>query len=292
MIHLVILIALYNRSLTSNPNILDSNRCHRGTRRTLLCIAGVKLYTHNSGKMPFSHTPVSPQTRFREHGKAMNDSTYQPSRSNVSTTSPFGSALIFLQEETWYYNKNKTKDWVNLTASSDGVESHSLPGFTDNARAVVAVYCVLFSVAAVGNLSVFLTLLRARHRKSRVSLLMTHLAAADLIVTFVMIPLEVGWRVTTQWLAGNVACKLFLFLRAFGLYLSSNILVCISLDRYFAIIYPLKVSDARRRGKLMLSFAWFTSLLCSVPQVQLSYYKVLQSVRKFPLKASRACRGD
>ncbi|KAJ9581000.1 hypothetical protein L9F63_023822, partial [Diploptera punctata] len=146
---------------------------------------------------------------------------------------------------------------------SEGVEAHSLPGFTDNARAVVAVYCVLFSVAAIGNLSVFLTLLRARHRKSRVSLLMTHLAAADLIVTFVMIPLEVGWRVTTQWLAGNLACKLFLFLRAFGLYLSSNILVCISLDRYFAIIYPLKVSDARRRGKLMLSFAWFTSLLCS-----------------------------
>ncbi|PSN54032.1 Gonadotropin-releasing hormone II receptor [Blattella germanica] len=89
-----------------------------------------------------------------------------------------------------------------------------------------------------------------------------------------MIPLEVGWRVTTQWLAGNFACKLFLFLRAFGLYLSSNILVCISLDRYFAIIYPLKVSDARRRGKLMLSFAWFTSLLCSVPQVS-NFPKIL-----------------
>ncbi|XP_069696752.1 adipokinetic hormone/corazonin-related peptide receptor variant I-like [Periplaneta americana] len=216
----------------------------------------------------------------------MNDTTaQQDGRMNISSSavSPLGSALIFLQgtmqEDPWLYNqKNKTSGgssgiklhvdpnnpWGNGT--SDGVEAHSLPGFGDNARAVVAVYCVLFSVAAIGNLSVFLTLLRARHRKSRVSLLMTHLAAADLIVTFVMIPLEVGWRVTTQWLAGNFACKLFLFLRAFGLYLSSNILVCISLDRYFAIIYPLKVSDARRRGKLMLLFAWFTSLLCSVPQ--------------------------
>jgi gonadotropin-releasing hormone receptor len=154
------------------------------------------------------------------------------------------------------------------TAEDDGVEARSLEQSNDNARAVVAVYCVLFTVAAVGNLSVFITLVRARHRKSRISLLMSHLAAADLIVTFVMIPLEVAWRVTTKWLAGNFACKLFLFLRAFGLYLSSNILVCISLDRYFAIIYPLKLSDARRRGKLMLLFAWLNSLMCAYPQVR------------------------
>ena len=235
-----------------------------------LGVIAVQIFLHLLLAKQFT-VSVPSRSLLGEHGKAMNGSTYQSIRPNVSASSPFGSSFIFLQEEPWYYS-NKTKDWENVTGSSpDGVEALSLPGFSDNARAVVAVYCVLFSVAAVGNLSVFLTLLRARHRKSRVSLLMTHLAAADLIVTFVMIPLEVGWRVTTQWLAGNLACKLFLFMRAFGLYLSSNILVCISLDRYFAIIYPLKVSDARRRSKLMLSFAWFTSLLCSVPQV-LYYY--------------------
>lgn len=79
--------------------------------------------------------------------------------------------------------------------------------------------------------------------------------------------LQVGWRLTVQWLAGNLACKVFLFLRAFGLYLSSNVLVCVSLDRYFAILHPLRVNDARRRGKFMLACAWIVSLLWSVPQV-------------------------
>ncbi|KAK9752136.1 7 transmembrane receptor (rhodopsin family) [Popillia japonica] len=78
--------------------------------------------------------------------------------------------------------------------------------------------------------------------------------------------LKVGWRITVQWLAGNFACKVFLFLRAFGLYLSSNVLVCVSLDRYFAVLHPLRVNDARRRGKVMLAFAWGLSLLCAVPQ--------------------------
>lgn len=96
---------------------------------------------------------------------------------------------------------------------------------------------------------------------------MIHLVIADLLVTFIMIPLEIGWRITTQWLAGNIACKLFLFLRAFGLYLSSNVLVGISLDRYFAILYPLRVTDARKRGKFMLTCAWIISFVCSTPQV-------------------------
>jgi gonadotropin-releasing hormone receptor len=200
-----------------------------------------------------------------------------------------------MQEDPWLCNqKNKSCNsgvstsvnfhedpnapWWNTKDDGGGVEAHSLEETGDNVRVVVAVYCVLFSVAAIGNLSVFITLLRARHRRSRISLLMSHLAAADLIVTFVMIPLEVAWRVTTKWLAGNFACKLFLFLRAFGLYLSSNILVCISLDRYFAIIYPLKLSDARRRGKLMLLFAWLNSLMCAYPQVRNSIVALRQSL--------------
>ncbi|XP_044733757.1 gonadotropin-releasing hormone II receptor-like [Chrysoperla carnea] len=139
--------------------------------------------------------------------------------------------------------------------------------FNDNSLRTVIVYSLLFIIAAVGNLTVFITLFRSRHRKSRINLMITHLAVADLMVTFIMIPLEIGWRITVQWMAGNVACKIFVFLRAFGLYLSSNVLVCISIDRYFAVLHPLRVSDARRRGKTMLSVAWTVSLLYALPQI-------------------------
>ena len=82
-----------------------------------------------------------------------------------------------------------------------------------------------------------------------------------------MILFQVGWRLTVEWVAGNLACKAFLFLRAFGLYLSSNVLVCVSLDRYYAVLHPFRVSDARRRGKSMLCLAWLVSLVCASPQV-------------------------
>ena len=128
-------------------------------------------------------------------------------------------------------------------------------------------FSILFPIAAVGNLLVFVALIRNRHRKSRVNLMILHLSIADMIVTFIYLPTEIVWNLTIQWLFGNIACKLYKFLSAFGFYMSSMVLVCISLDRYFAVLHPLKVNDAQRRGKIMLFFAWIISIILSLPQV-------------------------
>ncbi|XP_034833629.1 adipokinetic hormone/corazonin-related peptide receptor variant I-like [Maniola hyperantus] len=132
--------------------------------------------------------------------------------------------------------------------------------------AVLSAYGVLMGVGAVGNVVVLAALAGARRRRSRVDMLMTHLAVADVCVTCGVIPLEIGWKYTNAWLVGNLLCKVLLVMRAFGLYLSSNVLVCISIDRFFAVLYPLKLSVARRRSKQMLYAAWATALACSLPQ--------------------------
>ena len=140
--------------------------------------------------------------------------------------------------------------------------------FTDDSAVSVIAYCCLFVVAACGNLTVFITLFRNRSVRSRVNLFIMHLAIADLLVTFMMLPLEIAWHSTVAWLAGDAACRIMMFFRAFGFYLSSCILVTISLDRYFAIMRPLSISDATRRGKVMLALSWAFSVVSSVPQVR------------------------
>ena len=137
---------------------------------------------------------------------------------------------------------------------------------SDNLMSVIAYSC-LFVIAAVGNLTVFITLFRTRRRKSRVNTFIMHLSIADLIVTFIMLPLETAWHITVSWLAGEFACRLLMFCRAFGFYLSSFVLVTISLDRYFSIVHPLSLHDADKRGKLFLIFAWLLSTTASLPQV-------------------------
>ncbi|XP_041465210.1 gonadotropin-releasing hormone II receptor-like [Lytechinus variegatus] len=117
------------------------------------------------------------------------------------------------------------------------------------------------------NLAVFVSLWRQRRPKSRINLLIMHLAVADLLITFVNIPTDVIWFCTVRWLAGNVMCKLLMFIESGAMYASSFVLIVISLDRFAAIVHPLSVSKADRRCKIMLRVAWSSSVVCSVPQL-------------------------
>ena len=94
-----------------------------------------------------------------------------------------------------------------------------------------------------------------------------HLTISDLIVTFVMMPMEIGWHVTVSWRAGDIGCRILMFFRVFGFYLSSFVLIAVCVDRYFAIVHPLSLVNAGRRGKIMLVLAWVVSTIASLPQV-------------------------
>lgn len=139
--------------------------------------------------------------------------------------------------------------------------------FTDDSLVSVVTYAVLFTVAAAGNLTLFIKLLRSRGNARVVSYYVIHLCVADMIVTFIMMPMEVGWHLTVSWLAGDAVCRLLMFCRAFGFYLSSFVLIAISVDRYVAVACPLSRADARWRARLLLSWAWILSAVASTSQV-------------------------
>lgn len=87
-------------------------------------------------------------------------------------------------------------------------------------------------LSSIGNITVLVMLIKRRmKRPSRIDTMLTHLAVADLLVTLLMMPLEIGWAITVTWQAGDLMCRIMMFARVFGLYLSSFVLVCISVDR-------------------------------------------------------------
>lgn len=143
------------------------------------------------------------------------------------------------------------------------------PTFTTAARFRVVATLVLFVFAAVSNLSVLLSVTRGRGRRlaSHLRPLIASLASADLVMTFVVMPLDAVWNVTVQWYAGDAMCKLMCFLKLFAMHSAAFILVVVSLDRHHAILHPLDTLDAGRRNRRMLLTAWILSLLLASPQV-------------------------
>ncbi|XP_063702680.1 adipokinetic hormone/corazonin-related peptide receptor variant I isoform X2 [Culicoides brevitarsis] len=159
-------------------------------------------------------------------------------------------------------------DWATYDGDNS-TDNTSLPidmRFNDGHRLQIMVYSTLMLISAIGNLTVLTMLIKRRKPgSSRIEIMLTHLAIADLLVTFLLMPLEIGWAATVSWKAGDLMCRVMSFFRVFGLYLSSFILVCISIDRYFAVLKPLSLSE--NRGKIMIAVAWFLSCVCSTPQI-------------------------
>jgi gonadotropin-releasing hormone receptor len=99
----------------------------------------------------------------------------------------------------------------------------------------IILYSILFLLSSVCNLTMIVFLLREmRISKKRQNLnsYMIHLNIANLIITFITIPLEIGWKSTVYWRVGKFGCKFFQFLRPIGIYLSSFILIGLCIDRY------------------------------------------------------------
>lgn len=107
---------------------------------------------------------------------------------NISTNNYYETSTSW-SSNTINTMENFTRDLNNTTIPEE-------LRFNQIALTVVLVYSALFLMAAVGNLTVFISLFRSRHRKSRISLMIRHLAIADLVVTFIMIPIEVSFTPT------------------------------------------------------------------------------------------------
>lgn len=152
----------------------------------------------------------------------------------------------------------------------------------------VRVYDVLFltlilSIGAPKSMNILYRLLLAKlYRKSRHHMLLLNLAVADSIVIFIMIPTEIAWRITYVWLAGSVACKTYVFVRVFGLYASNMMLICISVDRFYAVSKPFSYASMSSRIGWLIKVSWIISFAAALPEVKRYYTLIFLLITHLP----------
>ncbi|XP_071964989.1 gonadotropin-releasing hormone receptor-like [Antedon mediterranea] len=134
----------------------------------------------------------------------------------------------------------------------------------------LSVLGTLFLISNLGNIATIVITTRYRHRKSVMLTLIKHLSIADLIITYILILPFMVWIGTVRWIGGDICCRLFRFSWTFSLYLSSFITVAISLDRCFAIIFPITHNQGlcgTHRVMTMIVSSYVASIILSIPQL-------------------------
>uniref|UniRef100_A0A8C5MBD3 Type II GnRH receptor n=1 Tax=Leptobrachium leishanense TaxID=445787 RepID=A0A8C5MBD3_9ANUR len=171
---------------------------------------------------------------------------------------------------------------LNRTSYNLTREYEQLPSFTPAAKARVIITFVIFFLSAFCNLAALWGAARtSRKKRSHVRILILNLTAADLLVTFIVMPLDAIWNITVQWQAGDIACRILMFLKLLSMYSCAFVTVVISVDRQSAILNPLAINDAKKKNKLMLSVAWLMSVLLSVPQLFLFHTVTITEPKQF-----------
>lgn len=138
--------------------------------------------------------------------------------------------------------------------------SEHAPQLTDKVIIKVIVLGLMGFFSLVGNVATIWNIQKnrasrraLRHSCSAIYTLILHLSVADILVTFFCIIGEALWSYTVEWLAGEAGCKLVKIFQMFALYLSTNVLVLIGIDRWVAVKFPMK-SKSLNISRFLVSF--------------------------------------
>lgn len=143
---------------------------------------------------------------------------------------------------------------------------------------MTSLYAISFLVALVGNSLGMYIIWRKCGIKSSTHLLIANLACSNLLITFIVMPMSVAFLYNGhRWhagIAGAITCKLSQYLFVFPIATSILTILVVSVDRFFAVFYPLK-GKVFRRPRIMTATIWICSAIVMAPT--LASFKVISS---------------
>ncbi|EDO38504.1 predicted protein [Nematostella vectensis] len=134
---------------------------------------------------------------------------------------------------------------------------------------MIPAYSVIFVLALTGNTVIIYIVKTKPYMKSTTNYLIANMSVADLMMTFFAMPYSIAYLyVQSRWFGGfigHVLCKLVQFFVGLSIAASVITLMVISLDRFFAIVYPFRRASVIRRISVTNTAIWLSSAILLSP---------------------------
>ena len=89
------------------------------------------------------------------------------------------------------------------------------------------------------------------------NIFIVNLAIGDILMAILCIPFTFISNLLLQyWPFGSTLCSLVSYSQAVSVFISAYTLVAISIDRYMAIIFPLKIRMSKQQAQLIILLIW------------------------------------
>ena len=132
-------------------------------------------------------------------------------------------------------------------------------------------YVFIMLVSVVGNILVTVVVVRSRAMRKAVNFFIVNMALSDLLITLVYMPRVIGILLAGyEWLSKGVAglafCKLVYFIHDTSISVSIFSAVCISGERFLAVVRPFKSwTKNTKAARYLIALTWFISSVMRIP---------------------------
>lgn len=193
------------------------------------------------------------------------------------------------------------KSWVQANATAEELNDlclseeiylakHRGPLTSPEFPPVFVTYLSIFLVGVLGNSLTCAVILRYRVMQTPTNYYLLSLAISDLLVLLLGMPLELYemWQ-NYPFLLGEGGCYFRTFLFETVCFASILNVTALSVERYVAVVHPLKVKHMTTRAhvKKVIFVLWVLSMLCAIPNTSVHGIDVLPPKfgRQFPRSA-------
>ncbi|XP_048764640.2 prolactin-releasing peptide receptor-like [Ostrea edulis] len=172
--------------------------------------------------------------------------------SNFSETSTVNS-LRHINNLTTLNVSSATNDSHLSKSGSQLLSDESLTG-------LMVLYSLTTLLSITGNIFVVLVFVKGRHSRTDLRPFLINLAVADLVMAFFCMPFTFADTILGHWVFYKPLCTLVLFVQLFAVAASVLTNMAIGIDRFLAVIFPLRSRVTYSRSKYVIAVIWFCAL--------------------------------
>ena len=131
-------------------------------------------------------------------------------------------------------------------------------------------YCLAFIVSLAGNIFIGIVVYKTKTMRKPINFLIINMAMSDMLFPIFLIPQQLTALYIDSWLIsgplGQVFCKLLPFFQNVSLMVSIQSLVLIAVDRFGAVVFPLRSSlISSKLCPFFILATWIVAMAISCP---------------------------
>ncbi|XP_078661176.1 prokineticin receptor 2-like [Branchiostoma floridae x Branchiostoma belcheri] len=130
------------------------------------------------------------------------------------------------------------------------------------------VYSITMLTCGVGNLLLMVVIAKYKEMRTLTNALVANLALSDFLVAVFCVPFILDYHIVRPnrlWTYGDVTCAVVNYARMSSLYVSTNALLVIAVDRYVVIMMPHIPRMSRAVAACVVMAVWVCSMLLAIP---------------------------